>query len=134
MRTIGAFACLLLFPLCGWLLESRPLSKTQSLESPLRPDPPALERASAIFRTGKYDEAAQAYSSGYRAATQRGERDLAARFLWGIGNCHFAKRQYRQAIESFLSARTMSELSGNQGSVNSLNGSPEFVNDFETPA
>src|SRR5258708_1703666 len=105
MRTIGALVCLFLLSLGGWLFESRPLSRTRSSEFPPRVSSQVLERASAIYRSGQYDEAAQAFSRGYRAATQSGEHDLAASFLWGMGNCYFVKRQYQRAVESFLSAR-----------------------------
>src|SRR5947208_1526281 len=105
MRTVGASICLVLLALSGWLIQTSLLSKTQPLDS-LAPASSllavSLEQASNIYRNGKYDEAAQAYSTGYRIASHRGKRALAAAFLWGIGNCHLKRHQYRHAIESFL--------------------------------
>jgi CHAT domain-containing protein len=126
MRTIGAgLFLLLIIPLGGGLHQAKPLSKTTFLAPGHRPHSAELNgllhRATAVFEAGKYDEAAETYLRGFESATARGDK-MAASFLWGIGNCHFARRRYQQAIESYLSARRQFELSGDSGKVSALNG------------
>src|SRR5438105_1501169 len=93
MRTMGAIAGLLLLSLSGWLLLTGPPSKTRFLATPPETVPSALEKAIAIFQAGKYDEAEEIFSRGYQAAVRSRQPELAARFLWGRGNCFFARRQ-----------------------------------------
>src|SRR4051794_18322732 len=120
MRTIGACVCLLLLSLIGRLFLTGPTPKTRFLAIPA---PRALLEATAVFQKGNYDRAAEIFSRGYEAAGRSGNPELAARFLWGRGNCYFATRQYRQAMECYLSARAAFERSGNRPFVEAMNGS-----------
>src|SRR5262249_18136512 len=82
-----------------------------------------LHRATAIHQAGNYEQASQAFAQGFASATARGQTDLAGRFLWGIGNCDFARHRYQPAIESYLAARKMFESIGATSRISSINGS-----------
>src|SRR5215471_9208127 len=128
MRTIGTISCLLLMILMGGLLyRAQPVSGTkipapadQTAASPLR-------EADYLFESGEYDKAAAAFLREYRSAVAHDEKQLAARCLWKIGNCQFARFRYQQAIETFLKARSAFEAFHDLESVQALNGSLSSV-------
>ena len=106
MRKIGAVLCLLLITVDGRLEDSRPLARAAFLARPDRTALTAtLASAGAAFRAYLYDEAERIFTRGYRSALQAGDSEMAARFLCGLGNCQIVRFRYKDALESYLSAR-----------------------------
>ena len=121
MKTMGTVVCLLvLISVLGWLSASKP---------PLKTPPPAsgltkmLGQATRLHYKGDYSKAFELFQAGYRESQLQKETGLAARFLWGMGNCHFAQRHYQEALKEYLSARDALQDLGDFESVSALNGS-----------
>ncbi len=119
MRTAGVLACcLLLFPLAGPVPPAGPQHRAQTL-LPTRP-PTArwktlrgqLDQGNELFRTGRYIQANQIFSSVFQAAAAEHILDLAARAAGNSGSCQFALHQYRLALPAFLKARKLAVEAG----------------------
>jgi CHAT domain-containing protein len=78
--------------------------------------------ASSKRKRGEYQAAADLFLAGAGQARLRNEPGLEARFLWGLGNCHFAQRRYQEALGEYLQSRDRFERLGEHGFVRALNG------------
>jgi len=103
MQTKLKLVCLFLtFPALGTIpSESRsPASYSPQIQS-------LSAKASALYASGDYLEAAAVYNKGRQEALARGDRALALRFLNNAGGCWFALSLYRKAMDAFLEAREL---------------------------
>ncbi len=65
--------------------------------------------AAALFRAGKYAEAARAFRHGYEESIQQGDVRSALRCLNSSGACWLAALQYCDAARALLAARRLAE-------------------------
>ena len=121
MKQMATFVCLLVLSVGIWLVSARvPLVVRRAApESALTKE---FARASAARQKGEYSKALELFRAGYRQAQINGEPELEARFLWGIGNCHFAQHYYQEALREYLAARDRFEELLDRSSVSALNG------------
>src|SRR5262249_16017787 len=119
MKVIGTGLCLfLIIPVGGRLNEAEPLARSNVL-APGRLDPAVQvaalkERARVALRAGRYDEAEELCSYGYRASREAGDTEAAVQFQVGVANCALASYHHRQALESFLTAKSLLRELGKQ--------------------
>jgi tetratricopeptide (TPR) repeat protein len=82
--------------------------------------PPRLNEAYQLLLSGQYLKAEELYRSVLEKAKSQGAAERAGRCLTAIGNCQFATFRYRDALKSYLEARTFAEAAqdwANRGSV-----------------
>ncbi|HTQ55368.1 MAG TPA: CHAT domain-containing tetratricopeptide repeat protein [Bryobacteraceae bacterium] len=73
-----------------------------------------LRRGPAEFNSGNFREAAARAKSGYEDAMAAHETQIATRFLNNLGGCRFALHQYQAALQAFLEARKLTEITGDE--------------------
>ena len=117
MKTIGTALCLfLVISVSGGPKSTLPLSKTavlaQTGTARVVALTASLHRATALLHAASYEEAGERYRSGYQTSKEWGQNELAAQFRCGLGNCQVLRFQYRDALESYLTARRMFAASG----------------------
>jgi CHAT domain-containing protein/tetratricopeptide (TPR) repeat protein len=109
--------CLLVVPLTGpgsgsvWKLRALPLSGVEDKSSDLLLQA-ALIEGRKLYSAEKYDEAAKQFDLVSRNAAQAHDLQIAARARGNVGGAQFAMHQYRAALSSFLSARSLAESAG----------------------
>ena len=79
-----------------------------------------LQQSRKVFLTGGFHDAAILAQQGYRDALRAGEPQIAARFLGNLGGCRFALHQYREALQTYLEARTLAEASHDNATAGNL--------------
>ena len=115
MKIIGALLCLLAVASTEGRRSNSALSLSTSLER-------TYQNAKIARKRGEYQAAADLFRSGRLEAMWRQEPEFEARFLWGLGNSHFALRRYQEALEEYLEARDSFARLGEQDSVRALEG------------
>src|SRR5438445_223254 len=68
--------------------------------------PPHLNEAYNLLLSGQYLKAEELYRSVLEEAKTQGADERAGRCLTAIGNCQFVTFRYRDALKSYLGART----------------------------
>src|SRR5947207_6092394 len=117
MRNIGAVLCLIALASVGGGIST---STTSPATRPLTSLEQTYRDASARRKQGDYQGAADLFGAGLDEAKR--QRQPEARFLWGLGNCHFAQRRYQEALSEYLEARDSFARLGERGFVRALNG------------
>jgi tetratricopeptide (TPR) repeat protein len=117
---------LLIIPLAGALVYFVPPARTKSLAlanaSGVRTALLArLKRAPAEFKTGNFRQAAANAQAGYQDALRAHELQIATRFLNNLGGCHLALHQYREALQTYLEARRLTGITGDDTLRGKLN-------------
>ena len=82
--------------------------------------PPHLNEAYQLLLSGQYLKAEELYRSVLEEARSQGAAERAGRCLTAIGNCQFATFRYRDALKTYLEARTFAEAAqdwANRGSL-----------------
>jgi len=72
--------------------------------------PPHLNEAYNLLLSGQYLKAEELYRSVLEEAKTQGADERAGRCLTAIGNCQFVTFRYRDALKSYLEARTFAEV------------------------
>ena len=127
MRKIGSWICLsLTIAVVGSVQRTGPGAKTTL---PSSKDTAQIAAARAlfseayqVFQSGEYLQAEELYRVAYQNALRNGRPDWAARFLTGVGNCRFATYRYRDALDTYLEARRISEAAADRANLGSLYG------------
>src|SRR5438132_434177 len=117
MRNIGAVLCLIALASVGGGIST---STTSPATRPLTSLEQTYRDASARRKQGDYQGAADLFGAGVDEAKRQKQPE--ARFLWGLGNCHFAQRRYQEALSEYLEARDAFARLGERGFVRALNG------------
>jgi CHAT domain-containing protein len=145
MRKTGSIACLALIVAgVGTVRWTGPTNKTtlykpssQERREQLRV-PPRLSEAYHLLLSGQYPRAEELYRSVFEEAKAQGEAERAGRCLTAIGNCQFATFRYRDALKSYLEARTFAEAAedwANRGSLSAnISGLFLQMGDLESAA
>ena len=79
-----------------------------------------LKQSRIVYLTGDFEGTASLAQQGYSDALRAGERQIAARFLNNLGGSQFALHRYREALHTFLEARTLAEASGDDATAGIL--------------
>ncbi len=116
MQTKTNLVCLLL------LLPA--VATAERPPAPHSPTPPEIRalaaRATALYASGDYIEAAATNRQAYEKSIARGDRSLALRFLNNTGGCWFALASYRKAMSAFLEARELASALGDREMAGAL--------------
>lgn len=88
----------------------------------LKNDPPSVSVhlarlwswGAVAFQTGRYEEAAAAFSAAARYARRVGRPDFEAQCLNNVGAAWLAALQFRDAVDAYLQARDISERRGDR--------------------
>ena len=91
MRNIGAVLCLIALDSVGGGIST---STTSPATRPLTSLEQTYRDASARRKQGDYQGAADLFGAGLDQAKRQKQPE--ARFLWGLGNCHFASAATRR--------------------------------------
>jgi CHAT domain-containing protein len=127
MSKTGSIVCFALIVAgVGTVLRTAPPKKTRLIKpssheraGQLRV-PPRLNEAYNLLLSGQYLRAEELYRSVLGEAKAQGAAERAGRCLTAIGNCQFAMFRYRDALKSYLEARTFAETAqdwANRGSL-----------------
>ncbi len=80
------------------------------------PQNPALReiraQGNALFRNREYLRAAHIHAEGYQRSLRSRDTASAIRFLINLGGCRFAMFQYRGALDAYLEAKRLAEMTG----------------------
>ena len=127
MRKTGSIVCFALIVAgVGTVLRTGPTKKARLFKpsSHERAEqlrvPPRLNEAYQLLLSGQYVKAEELYRSVLEEARAQGAAERAGRCLTAIGNCQFATFRYRDALKSYLEARTFAEAAqdwANRGSL-----------------
>jgi tetratricopeptide (TPR) repeat protein len=126
MRTRFLVSLLSIIPIAGTLVRSVPPPRTPPLVTPNQNTvrrgllAAQLKQSGRLFRTGDFRDAAAIFQQGYRDALRAGEPQIAARFLNNLGGCRFALHQYREALQTYLDARSLAEASRDNATAGNL--------------
>jgi len=96
-------------------LVRRPGSKSPVPRAGLIAFTARMQEASALFRSGRYQESLGKYQLIREDCHKQGNLDQEARATANIGGCQFALHQYQPALRSFQEARTMALAAGDTG-------------------
>jgi CHAT domain-containing protein len=77
-------------------------------------------QANSLLRAGQYAQAIRIYEKGYAEAKRRGSLRSAVRFLNNLGSAYYQVFRYRDAIQTYLKARDLASLQGDQETLGAL--------------
>ncbi len=126
VKTRFLVSLLSMIPLAGTLVRTVPPPRTPPLvtsgQKNVRRDllTAELKRSAKAFGAGDFHGAATLAQQGYRDALRAGESQLAGQFLNNVGGCQFALHQYREALHTFLEARTLAEAAHDNATAGKL--------------
>ena len=126
MRTRFLVSLLSMIPLAGTLVRFVPPPRTPPLatrsQKTVRRDllTAQLAQSRKVFFTGDFHDAATVAGQGYRDALRAGEPQIASRFLNNLGGCQFALHQYREALQTYLEARSLAEAAHDNATAGKL--------------
>ncbi|HWB83388.1 MAG TPA: CHAT domain-containing protein [Bryobacteraceae bacterium] len=126
MKTAKLLACcLLILPLAGSVSKSdlRTVARLHAVvpESSVPvPIPVLMREGGALYRAGRYADAAAKFEAAHHSALASANGKLAARALSNVGGCEFATHQYQAALKTFLEARRMAEAAGDRSTAAGL--------------
>lgn len=126
MKTKFLLASFLIILLAGTLVffvppPRKPILATQGRRNARRDSLVArLKQTGKLFRAGDFKQSALLARQGSLEALGAGELQIAARFTGNLGSCRFALHRYREALQSYLEARTLAESVRDNATAGSL--------------
>src|SRR5690349_2202656 len=120
VRLSGAIASLIVFSLVQCSTRSPSNSRTRRNDD----EAPELHelrlQGNALLRASQYPKAINIYENGYTEAKRRGSLGSAVRFLNNLGVAYYQLFRYRDAIQTYLKARDLARLQGDQETLGAL--------------